>query len=281
MLMLILLSVSHFVWADLQAIPDLKQRITDLTATLTQSQIASLDAKLVALEESKGSQLAVLIVESTQPEAIEEYALRVVEKWQLGRKKVDDGLLLLIAKQDRYMRIEVGYGLEGAIPDITASRVIQEYISPYFRQGDFYGGINSGVERLIALINGEPLPKVSWSEGKTTEDDMGGLFMFSLFSIFFVNTFASLLGRLVSSLIAGGIVSFIVFVAGYAVTFYVVAGIVAFLFSLIFLGSRSSSYRDGGGFGGGFGGGGGGFGSGGGFGGGGGGFGGGGASGGW
>lgn len=277
-LLLILFSLSQFAWADLQAIPELQQRVTDLTATLSQSQTNNLTAKLAQLEETKGSQLAVLIVSSTQPEAIEEYAFRVVEKWKLGRKDIDDGVLLLIAKQDRTMRIEVGYGLEGVIPDVTAGRVIREYITPSFRQGDFYAGIDSGVQRLIALINGELLPPPSWSQGESfVEDDIGGLFMFSLFSIFFVNSFASLLGRFVTSVIAGGIVAGVVFMTGYALTFYVVAGIVAFLFSLIFLGNRSSSYRDGGGFGGGFGGGGGG----GGFGGGGGGFGGGGASGGW
>ncbi|HNI73421.1 MAG TPA: TPM domain-containing protein, partial [Accumulibacter sp.] len=125
--------------ADLQPIPRLTARVTDSTSTLSAEQRRTLETKLADFERQKGSQIAVLIVSTVAPESIEQYALRVAEAWKLGRRGVDDGALLLIAKQDRKLRIEVGYGLEGAINDATAKRVISEIISPRFKDGDFYG----------------------------------------------------------------------------------------------------------------------------------------------
>ena len=139
-------------------VPPLKARVTDLTDTLKAYERAAIEAKLTVFEKEKGSQVAVLIVPTTQPEAIEQYSIRVVEKWKLGRKRVDDGVLLLIAKGDKKLRIEVGYGLEGAIPDATAKRIIAEDIVPRFKQGDFYGGITVGTDRILRAIEGEPLP---------------------------------------------------------------------------------------------------------------------------
>ena len=140
------------------AIPPLKQRVTDLTSTLDASQLQTLETKLAAFEKAKGSQIAVLVLPTTQPEVIEQFAIRVVEVWKLGRKGVDDGVLLLVAKDDRKLRIEVGYGLEGALNDATAKRIVAEVISPAFKQGDFYGGIDAGVTSIIKVIEGEPLP---------------------------------------------------------------------------------------------------------------------------
>ena len=140
------------------AVPPLQTRVTDLTGTLTAPQRQALEDKLAALESAKGSQIAVLIVPTTEPESIEQYALRVAERWKLGRKGVDDGALLLVAKNDRRLRIEVGYGLEGVIPDAGAKRIVSDIITPYFRQGNFYGGIDAGVDRMIRVIEGEPLP---------------------------------------------------------------------------------------------------------------------------
>ena len=140
------------------AVPPLKARVTDLTGTLSPSQRDTLERELQAFESRKGSQIAVLIVPTTRPEAIEQYSLRVAEAWKLGRKGADDGVLLLVAKDDRELRIEVGYGLEGVIPDAVAKRVVSEIIIPFFKQGDFYGGIHAGVVRLIRLVDGEPLP---------------------------------------------------------------------------------------------------------------------------
>jgi uncharacterized protein len=140
------------------AVPELKQRVTDLTATLNAAQIQTLEAKLAGFEGKKGSQIGVLIVATTKPETIEQYSIRVVEKWKLGRKGVDDGVLLLIAKNDRKLRIEVGRGLEGGLNDATAKRIIAEIITPAFKQGDFAGGINTGVDSIIKVVNGEVLP---------------------------------------------------------------------------------------------------------------------------
>ena len=139
-------------------VPPLKSRVTDLTNTLAAGERQALESELAAFEARKGSQVAVLILPSTQPETIEQYAVRVVEVWKLGRRKVDDGVLLLVAKDDRRVRIEVGYGLEGAIPDAAAKRIIEEDITPRFRSGDFYGGIRAGAGRIMRTIDGEPLP---------------------------------------------------------------------------------------------------------------------------
>jgi uncharacterized protein len=141
------------------AIPPLTSRVTDLTNTLDAQQRDALEQKLAAFEAAKGSQIAVLIVPTTQPEAIEQYSIRVVEQWKLGRKAVDDGALLLVAKDDRKMRLEVGRGLEGAVPDAVAKRITADIIAPYFKKGDFAGGISAGVERLIKVVEGEPLPE--------------------------------------------------------------------------------------------------------------------------
>ena len=140
-------------------IPQLERRVTDLTATLSSDQLNALEQRLAAFEQQKGSQIAVLLVPTTQPEDIAQYSIRVVEQWKLGRKNVDDGVLLLLAKNDRATRIEVGYGLEGAITDAQSKRIIEDIMIPYFRQSDFAGGINAGVDSLIGLIQGEPLPE--------------------------------------------------------------------------------------------------------------------------
>ena len=147
-------------------VPPLTERVTDQAALLTAEQQASLEQKLQAFEARKGSQLAVLIVPTTAPETIEQYALRVVEQWKLGRKSVDDGALMLIATTDRTLRIEVGYGLEGALNDATSKRIISETMTPHFKAGDFYTGITAGVDQIIRVIDGEPLPEPGRIAGK-------------------------------------------------------------------------------------------------------------------
>ena len=140
------------------AVPRLDRRVTDLTGTLPANRIQQLDAKLAALEKDKGAQIAVLMVPTTGDRAIEQYAVQVFDAWKLGRQGVDDGILLVVAKNDRALRIEVGYGLEGAVTDAQASRIIRDTITPRFAQGDFAGGIEAGVDRLAALVRGEDLP---------------------------------------------------------------------------------------------------------------------------
>ena len=265
------------------AVPPLTARVTDLTGTLSPSQRDKLEQELRAFEARKGSQIAVLIVSTTQPEAIEQYSLRVAETWKLGRKGIDDGALLLVAKDDRTLRIEVGYGLEGVIPDAVANRIIDEIIVPFFKQGDFYGGIQAGVSRLIRLIDGEPLPPPqardrSWS-------GIADLLPVAFIAVMIGGGFlGSLLGRLIGAAVSGGIVGIVFWVTIGSLTGALAAGVVVFLFTLAIGGSGGRGGRgDFGGWSGGYSSGsGGGWGSGGGgFSGGGGGFGGGGASGRW
>ncbi|MFN3398206.1 MAG: TPM domain-containing protein [Sulfurimicrobium sp.] len=258
------------------AVPALQARVTDLSGTLTAQQSSELEAMLRAFEARKGSQIAVLLVPTTSPETIEQYAIRVAEQWKLGRKGVDDGALLLIARQDRAMRIEVGYGLEGALPDAVAKRIISETITPYFKQGDFYGGIRAGLEAMIKVVDGEPLPPPRQARGPTARE---GVYFFentlplAMLFIFVVGSWLrAFLGRFPGALVAGG-VSFLG--AWLLLGSFVAALVIALIVSLITLagGSRSGPFIGGGGSGG--------FGGGGGFSGGGGGFGGGGASGRW
>jgi uncharacterized protein len=152
--LLVLAGAAH---ADV-AVPALKARVTDLTGTLTPQQTQQLESQLAALEQRKGAQVVVLMLASTQPEDIADYATRVFDQWKIGRKNVDDGVLVVVAKEDHRAMIETGYGLEGAIPDAAASRIIREYMSPKFRVGDFYGGLNDATGALTKLIDGEPLP---------------------------------------------------------------------------------------------------------------------------
>lgn len=140
------------------AVPVLKARVTDLTGTLTAQQTQQLEAQLAALEQRKGAQIVVLMLPTTQPEDIADYATRVFDQWKIGRKHVDDGVLVVVAKDDHRAMIETGYGLEGAIPDAAASRIIREYMSPKFRVGDFYGGLSDTIGALTKLVDGEPLP---------------------------------------------------------------------------------------------------------------------------
>src|SRR5262249_52882916 len=143
--------------ADQQPVPPVA-RVTDTTGTLSAEQKQSLEGTLTALEQRKGSQVAVLFIATTQPETIEQYSYRVADTWKLGRKSVDDGVLITIAKDDHKARIEVGRGLEGAITDADSSRIIREYMQPKFRAGDFYGGLTDALNAVIKLIDGEPLP---------------------------------------------------------------------------------------------------------------------------
>jgi uncharacterized protein len=136
----------------------LTQHVTDRTGTLSAAQVAELEAPLVALEQRKGAQLAILVVASTGAESLEDYSLATAEENRLGREKPDDGLLLLVAKDDRKARIEVGYGLEGAVTDALASRIIREYLAPHFRQGDYFGGLQEAEAALVKLVDGEALP---------------------------------------------------------------------------------------------------------------------------
>ncbi len=268
------------------AVPRLAARVTDETATLDAGQRAALEARLAAFEAKKGSQIAVLLVPSTAPEAIEQYSIRVVDAWKLGRKGVDDGALLLVAKNDRKVRIEVGRGLEGALPDAIAKRIVVEHITPRFKEGDFYGGINAGVERIIKVIEGEALPPPPAAQ------QPAGRFGFDWIELLIIGLVVGsvvnavlrpIASRLGAATLTGGGVGFLIWMLAGTIAAALVGGIAMFLFAL-FSGSAgrrgwsSGGWRSGGWGGGGWSSGGGG---GGGFSGGGGGFSGGGASGSW
>ncbi|ABD08648.1 Protein of unknown function DUF477 [Rhodopseudomonas palustris HaA2] len=217
------------------AVPQLTGRVVDQTGTLDSDVIARLDQKLKAFEARKGSQIAVLIVPTTQPEAIEPFAIRVAEAWKIGRKKVDDGAILLVAKNDRKLRIEVGYGLEGALPDVTAKRIIDEIITPKFRTGDFAGGIEAGVDRMIAVIDGEalpaPEPQHEWSP--ESFDQVSGWAIPLIFGTLVVNGFLqSLLGRMAASALTGSIIGGVAWMFGLGFPIAMIVGFAAFLFAL-------------------------------------------------
>lgn len=279
-LLLALLMLGGAAHAEV-AVPPLAARITDLTATLNAAQKQELEARLARFETKKGAQIAVLIVPTTQPETIEQYGIRVAEQWKLGRKGVDDGALLLIAKDDHSLRIEVGYGLEGALNDATAKRIVAEIIAPNFKRGDFYGGIAAGVSQIIAVIEGEPLPA---PRGRSAASGhFGNLESLLLAGFMLVMVVGGVLRTLFGRLPAAAIIGFASAVLAWLIVAPLliagVVGVIAFFFTLA---GGSRGYHGSGGLGsGGFGSGlGGGFG-GGGFSGGGGGFGGGGASGQW
>jgi uncharacterized protein len=269
---------------DFADIPALKQRVTDTTATLSSADEARIESVLRAFEQKKGSQIVVLIVPTTQPEAIEQYAIRVAEAWKIGRKGVDDGAILLVAKGDRKLRIEVGRGLEGALPDATAKRIIAEIISPRFRSGDYPGGILAGVEKMIAVVEGEALPPPQNRRVSTarTADFFSDFMPFALVAAFVVGgILRALLGRFVGASLTAGITGLAAFLLFGALSTAVVSGIIVFVIVLLFGSGRAGSGGQGWSSGGWSSGGGGGSSSGGGFSGGGGDFGGGGASGDW
>ncbi|MBB4372880.1 uncharacterized protein GGD63_005692 [Bradyrhizobium sp. cir1] len=254
-LVALLLSLAFPAVADV-AVPQLTGRVVDQTGTLSSGDIATLSQKLRDFETRKGSQIAVLIVPTTQPETIEQFSIRVAEAWKIGRRKIDDGAILIVAKNDRHLRIEVGYGLEGALTDVTSRRIIDEIITPKFRSGDFAGGIADGVERMMRVIDGEPLPVPSPTVNFGSLDDLAPLFIVTLFaSVGVGGFFRAMLGRLLGSFVTGGIIaaltwfilgSFALALALGALGFII--GFVADLFSAITPGtgrSRGGSWSSG------------------------------------
>jgi uncharacterized protein len=249
------------------AVPPLTGHVIDQTGTLSVKQKTALETLLSEFEARKGSQVAVLLIDSTAPEAIEAYSLRVAESWKIGRKKIDDGAILIVAKNDRAMRIEVGYGLEGALNDATSKRIISDAIAPKFKAQDFYGGIKVGVDQIIAVIDGEALPAAvdkSMPEFGNVRHFSPALFILALAV---GGVLRAALGRFPGALVTGGVVAVVAwFVVGTWVM-ALLAGVVA-LFVTLFGGGMlgrggailgAGMGRSGGGFsggGGGFGGGG-------------------------
>jgi uncharacterized protein len=230
----------------LVAVPPLSGRVVDQTGTLSPGDIASLTQTLKDLETRKGSQLAVLIVPTTDGEAIEQFSLRVAEAWKIGRKKVDDGTLLVIAKNDRRLRIEVGYGLEGALTDVTTKRIIDEDITPKFKAGDFAGGVSAGVNRMIRVAEGEKLPEPAPPHWETSElltylNPGNPIVIFGL--IILAAALRSFLGRFIGALATGGIVGFFGWLVAGSLAAAILVGFIAFVVTFLFqnLGSTGPS----------------------------------------
>ncbi|MDB5930091.1 MAG: hypothetical protein JWR60_1798 [Polaromonas sp.] len=248
-------------WAQaVQPVPALTAHVMDSTGTLTAAQQAALEAKLTAFEQSRGAQVVVLMVLTTQPEDIAAYAQRIGDSWKIGRQSIGDGLLLVVAKNDRTVRIETTKALEGAIPDLAASRIIETAITPRFRQGDFAGGLDAGTDQIMALITGEKLPAPQ--QGNARQRGGSGGFDWTTLAVFLFfavpiggRVLSSVLGRKVGSLATGGAVG----VLAWLFTSSLVIGVLAMLAGTVFalvsglggLATGRSSGWGGGGFGGG------------------------------
>lgn len=215
MALLLGLGAVQQAWSQEIPVPAFGRWVVDQTGTLDSNTRAHLESELAALDAAKGAQLAVLIVPTTGEDTVESYARRVFDAWQLGREGVDDGILLLVAKDDRRLRIEVGYGLEGAVPDLMAGRIIREQITPRFQLNDYAGGVAAGVESLLRLIEGEPLPPPAKNAATDDEWDVEAVLvplafmaflMPPLFAAFVVTIFTSLaFGNLFLGLLFGAI----------------------------------------------------------------------------
>jgi uncharacterized protein len=246
------------------AVPQLVGRVVDQTGTLSPSNVDTLNQTIRAFEARKGSQVAVLIVPTTSPETIEQYSLRVAEAWKIGRKKIDDGVLLVIAKNDRKLRIEVGYGLEGALTDVTSKRIIDEIITPKFRSGDFAGGISAGVDRILRVVEGEKLPAPPQREQTAPQQGLQPTWLlehvnplnpFTLVFIFVIGAIMrSTLGRLIGAVATGSIVGVLAWFFLASLELAVLAGAIVFVIALFgdfptqtSSGGRSSSGWSGGG----------------------------------
>jgi uncharacterized protein len=221
------------------AVPPLVGRVVDQTGTLSSGSVDTLNQTIRAFEARKGSQVAVLIVPTTDGEAIEQYSIRVAEAWKIGRKKIDDGVLLVIAKNDRKLRIEVGYGLEGALTDATSKRVIDEIITPRFRSGDFSGGISAGVDRILRIIEGEKLPAPVQSapqqgmQPSWLMEHVDPLNPFIIFGIFVIGAaMRATLGRLMGAIATGGLVGVLAWFFVQSLMLAALAAIVVFVIAL-------------------------------------------------
>jgi uncharacterized protein len=267
-LVFLLLAFLPALAQQVAAIPPLTSPVVDTTATLSSEQKQQLEQQALALQQRKGSHLQVLVVASSQPENIEQYTQRVFDQWKLGRKGIDDAVILVVAKDDRRVRIQPGYGLEGVIPDAIANRIIQEYLAPKFRAGDYGGGIADATAQLVKLVDGEELP-APVSDNRDARGDGGGDWIFALVAAFIAASFLrGLLGRApkgVRSVLTGGAAGGVAWLMSSLLPLAGIAGVIGLLYGLMSVSAgRYARHGGWGGFGGGGGWGGGGFGGGGG-----------------
>jgi uncharacterized protein len=235
--------------AEPLALPVLGARVTDLTGTLDATQRGSLEAQLAVIESSGRAQVAVLLLPTTQPEPIEAFGIRLAEAWKIGRKGADNGVIVIVAKDDRKMRIEVGYGLEGVIPDAIAKRIIAERMAPAFKQGDFFGGLRAAVEGL-ELAMGGTLPaapaEVPSPGGSKGEPDVMTWAFFLMIGAGLLRMIFGLFGSLLAAGVAGWL-GFVFFGSWLAALIAALAGFLLSLISLSSGGGTGGGWRSGGG----------------------------------
>lgn len=243
---LFLLVTPAAVFAQL-AVPALSAHVIDTTGTLDATQIQQLEQKLAAFEQTHGSQVVVLMVPTTQPEDIASYANRVASTWKIGRKEVGDGLVLVVAKEDHRVRVEVARALEGVIPDLMARRVIDQAITPLFKQGNFAGGLDAGVSQIMSLIEGESLPRPVAVKANAKGFEWFDLAIFMFIAVPVVGSVARrILGRQLGSVATAGIAGGIALLVTTSVVVSILAAMVAFILSLF----ANVRHRGGGGLGG-------------------------------
>jgi uncharacterized protein len=235
-LLLLLAAASAFA-QDVQPVPALSARVIDQTGTLSSADVARLSAKLADFEAKAGPQIVVLMVNSTQPEDIASYAQRVGETWKIGRRDVGDGLLMVVAKGDRKLWIAPAKALEGAVPDLAARQIVRDVISPRFKTGDFAGGIDAGLDALIARIQGEALPapvqRERGSIGGLEGFDPFEIFMFAFIALPIVATvLRGILGRGLGSLASAGVAGTIAWFVTHALLFVGIAAAIGFVIAL-------------------------------------------------
>ncbi|NMF88158.1 TPM domain-containing protein [Aromatoleum petrolei] len=220
---------------ELIPVPKLTARVIDQTGTLSSAERQALEDKLGRFETERGSQIVVLIVATTAPEDIAAFANRVAAEWRIGRRDIGDGLLLVVAKDDRRVRIEVARALEGAVPDLAAFHIIDRAITPAFRQGQFAAGIEAGVEALFARIRGEnlalPEPDGRDSGGSGSFQDIGVLLMFGVPIV--GGMLVAVLGRKLGALATGGVFGFLAkFLLG-SLVLGIIVGVLAIIFVFV------------------------------------------------
>jgi uncharacterized protein len=219
---------------SLQPIPPLSARVIDQTATLTEPQRLALEDKLAAFERERGSQVVLLLLRSTAPEDITDYTQRLGDAWKIGRKAIGDGVLLVVAKDDRTLRIATAKAVEGAIPDLIAHRIIEGAITPRFKQGDFYAGLDAGVDQILARLKGEELPLPDASQAAATGTDWQELLIFLGFAApIIAAVLRSMLGRLLGSLVATGVVGGLVWLFTASLWIALAAALLAGVMSLL------------------------------------------------
>ncbi|TGL64657.1 TPM domain-containing protein [Leptospira sarikeiensis] len=209
-----LLFFSFGIFGEQIQIPRLEHRVTDLTSTLSEEEVSSLEEKLKSFEKRKGSQVVLVVIPTTGEETIEQYSIRLADEWKIGRKGVGDGVIFLVAKEDRKMRFEIGRGLEGTIPDATSKRIQLEYIRPLFKEGKFYEGVDQGIDKILGLIDGEILPEPNSTSYEHSPDASDDSFGFFIGALVIIGIAVGILFKKLFSLLQAGLATYFGYLAG-------------------------------------------------------------------